>query len=288
MGLLAVGSGEEAYFDEQKTEMVSLVASDIGIAAERIDAEMRLERSHEQLELSNSMLGVVCGINHLITHEKEAWVILERACAALTATPVFAAACILLVEKQGGGTRVSHVSGDAALVENFFARNKPEETEWVKRAIESPNVMEIPPDEIGRPCGVHGYAAPMRAAGRLYGILLGWLKSSLAGDDILSYFQTIAGDLAFAIYGAEIEESKRKAEEKAAQESEEIRQRNEELERFRRLALGRELRMIEIKRQVNELSRRLGEPLPYPGVLGESINKPDGSRDERADQSVGN
>jgi PAS domain S-box-containing protein len=42
-----------------------------------------------------------------------------------------------------------------------------------------------------------------------------------------------------------------------------LAQRVEELERFHRLAVGRELRMIELKRQVNELSEQLGKEPPY-------------------------
>ena len=43
----------------------------------------------------------------------------------------------------------------------------------------------------------------------------------------------------------------------------ELKQKMEELERFNRLAVGRELRMIELKRQVNELSEQLGKEPPY-------------------------
>ena len=38
----------------------------------------------------------------------------------------------------------------------------------------------------------------------------------------------------------------------------------EELDRFNRAAVGRETRMIELKKEVNELSRRLGEAARYP------------------------
>ena len=43
----------------------------------------------------------------------------------------------------------------------------------------------------------------------------------------------------------------------------ELKQKMEELERFNRLAVGRELRMIELKRQINELSEQLGRDAPY-------------------------
>lgn len=45
---------------------------------------------------------------------------------------------------------------------------------------------------------------------------------------------------------------------------EELRAMNEELTRFNRAATGRELRMIELKKQVNELSIKAGQAPPYP------------------------
>ena len=44
---------------------------------------------------------------------------------------------------------------------------------------------------------------------------------------------------------------------------EELRASNEELERFNRAAVGRELRMIELKSEVNELCGKVGEPPRY-------------------------
>jgi phage regulator Rha-like protein len=67
----------------------------------------------------------------------------------------------------------------------------------------------------------------------------------------------------------ELAEMRQRIAELEASEAEWVRaeealaQRVEELERFRRLAVGRELRMIELKRQVNELSEQLGKEPPY-------------------------
>ena len=44
---------------------------------------------------------------------------------------------------------------------------------------------------------------------------------------------------------------------------EDIRKHITELEQFNRLAVNRELRMLELKREVNELYERLGEEPPY-------------------------
>lgn len=50
-------------------------------------------------------------------------------------------------------------------------------------------------------------------------------------------------------------------ERKLAEEA--LLKRTEELEKFHRLSVGRELQMIELKKQVNELARQAGKPPPY-------------------------
>ncbi|MGZ4953929.1 MAG: PAS domain S-box protein [Methylobacter sp.] len=54
------------------------------------------------------------------------------------------------------------------------------------------------------------------------------------------------------------------AEETLRQQTHELAQRNAELERFNRASVGRELDMIALKQQVNELSRQLGREQVYP------------------------
>jgi len=81
------------------------------------------------------------------------------------------------------------------------------------------------------------------------------LETAPITDDDGNYTGAIAGVL-------DITERKR-AEEVLAQ-------RVQELELFNRLAVGRELRMIELKRQINELSEQLGKEPPYNlSLLGE-------------------
>lgn len=53
------------------------------------------------------------------------------------------------------------------------------------------------------------------------------------------------------------------AEAALMRQTEELRARNEELERFNRAVVGRELDMIDLKRQINELCRQLGQQPVY-------------------------
>lgn len=58
--------------------------------------------------------------------------------------------------------------------------------------------------------------------------------------------------------------ARKQTEAALRQQDEELRQRNQELERFNLAMVGRELEMIEMKRQINALSQELGRHPPYP------------------------
>jgi len=55
----------------------------------------------------------------------------------------------------------------------------------------------------------------------------------------------------------------RRQAEELRRQAEELRQRNDELERFNQASVGRELDMVDLKRQINELSRDLGRQPPF-------------------------
>ncbi|MEI7528023.1 MAG: PAS domain S-box protein [Elusimicrobiota bacterium] len=74
----------------------------------------------------------------------------------------------------------------------------------------------------------------------------------------LSYFLTVMTDVT----------EHKLAEEKLLRQAEELLARNRELTRFNQAAIGRELRMIELKREVNELCGKLGEP-PRHRIAGD-------------------
>ncbi len=72
------------------------------------------------------------------------------------------------------------------------------------------------------------------------------------------------------------------AEEQIKQKVKELALSNDELSRFNRLAIGREMRMIELKQHCNRLAAQLGIPPPYNldflkqelDHLGENVTKP--------------
>lgn len=78
-------------------------------------------------------------------------------------------------------------------------------------------------------------------------IWMSWTNTVLVDEN-----DRIAGILSI---GSDITEHKQLLEE--------LKQRNEELERFDQASVGREMQMIALKRQINELSQQLGHPPPF-------------------------
>jgi PAS domain S-box-containing protein len=76
--------------------------------------------------------------------------------------------------------------------------------------------------------------------------------------------QRDAAGLALRMTGTLTDINTSKTDEAARlQQAAELAKRNDELERFNRVTVGRELDMIALKRQVNELSRALGREPPF-------------------------
>jgi PAS domain S-box-containing protein len=80
--------------------------------------------------------------------------------------------------------------------------------------------------------------------------------------DIVSTMVTLNGVRYMSGFFRDVTDRKR-AEDALRQHEMELTVRNEELTRFNAAATGRELRMIELKQEVNELCRRVGEPPRY-------------------------
>ena len=66
-----------------------------------------------------------------------------------------------------------------------------------------------------------------------------------------------------------------------------LRQRNEQLDRFNRLAVGRELDMLSLKRQVSALSLQLGRPAPFDLGFAEVPQDPINAADDSDSSATG-
>lgn len=104
--------------------------------------------------------------------------------------------------------------------------------------------------------GIGAWAnVPLMYAGRVTGTLIVHLRAAHPwSEEELTFLELVAERAWAAVERARAEE--------------EVRARNAELERFGAVTVGRELRMIELKEQVNALRRRLGEAPDFPLDFG--------------------
>ena len=75
------------------------------------------------------------------------------------------------------------------------------------------------------------------------------------------------------VYALDISERKH-AELALRQQADELKRRNDELERFDSAAVDRELMMIRLKQQINDLARELGRVPPYDVAFAEEPDRP--------------
>jgi nitrate/nitrite-specific signal transduction histidine kinase len=71
----------------------------------------------------------------------------------------------------------------------------------------------------------------------------------------------------------ELRQAQGQLERRVEERTRELQQRTDELERFNRAAVGRELRMVELKRQVNELALAAGRPPAYAVEEPEGVDR---------------
>ena len=104
-------------------------------------------------------------------------------------------------------------------------------------------------------------SVPMLCGERLFGVLTVYADHPAAfNQEEVTLLGDLASDLAYALQGIEGEAARKQAEAALLKQTEELHAKNTMLERFNAVVVGREMRMIELKREVNELCAKVGEP----------------------------
>ena len=117
---------------------------------------------------------------------------------------------------------------------------------------------------------------PLVVDNRLVGVMMLYARHPL-DDDTLDALLSISKTIGIAV--------DRKQAERAVREADQIRTKMQEVERFNRLALDRERRIIELKSEVNELYEAVGKPRPFESA-SLSDTPPDDSLAVDADERV--
>lgn len=224
----------------------------------------------------NRVLRAIRDVNQLITHERDRDTLLRRACEVLISTRGYRSAWVALRGEDGTAQTVA----ESGIGEGFApVRQALERGGWpdcYRLAQERPDGIAVihNPNRNCTTCDLAhchrdtaALAGVLRHGGRDYGVLVVALPVGLADDpEEQSLFRELAGDLGYAMHAMELARERAEAERR-------IREQLDELRRWHSVTLGREGRIIELKREVNELLRRLGEEIRYrSGEAGEEVS----------------
>ncbi|MCL0056965.1 PAS domain S-box protein [Dehalococcoidia bacterium] len=202
---------------EGRTTAVTVVSKDI---TERKQAERRIEHL-------NLVLRAIRNVNQLITREKDRDRLLKGASETLIETRGYHHAWIAIFDESGGLVTTAQAGLDILPLVEYLRRG--ELPVCAQRALQQSGIVvmeEAPSDCADCPLaaehpGTMTMTVRLAHAGKVYGVLNVSLVPGLnAHEEEEALFEEVAGDIALALHGIELEEEHRQAQ-KRLRESEE-------------------------------------------------------------------
>jgi len=190
------------------------------------------KRVEEQVKHLNAVLRAIRSVNQLIVREKDHDLLVQGACDSLVETRGYLSAWIALTDTHGGATLTAQAGlGDpfTPIVELLEGGNLPP---CARRALEQPGVVVI--ENSSSACTGCPLVAAHRGQGTMtvrlthgdttYGVLAVSLPAEIiANEEEQSLFEEVAGDLAFALHGIELEQAQKRVKEALEQYAERLR-----------------------------------------------------------------
>jgi len=185
------------------------------IAIQRRQAEQRIKHL-------NLILSAVRNVNQLTVNEKDRSRFISKACRLLTETRGYSSAWIILLDEN---SRILEAA-QSGIGKRFTKVLKLFETgsmiECCRRAIKEKGLVFIQDTEeecigcpfLGMEPSERTFTVRLEHEGRIYGLFSVSIPESLSIDnEEQGLFEELAGDIAFALYGIELEREHKKAEE---------------------------------------------------------------------------
>jgi|GEM_PF-3371082 len=232
------------------------------------------KKTELQLQKLNRTLRILTKINQTILHAQDPQSLFESACQIAVDEGNFQMAWIgQLDPKTKGVIPVASAGKVGQYLEklNITLDESPRgqgPTATALRTRKPVVVNDIATDPRMRPWRKEALRLGYRASGafpllvkeKLYGTLNLYAKQpGFFEEEEIQLLEELAQDIAFALEYLEQEKERKKAERKT-------KEHLEELKKWHEVTLGRETRIIQLKQEVNELLKRLGEPIRYPSI----------------------
>ncbi len=213
---------------EEGTETLKLYSERLVAKLETKVAELEAvdalrKQALERAEYLHSVLGAIRGVNQLIVKEKDRQRLLNCSCDNVVRTRGFDSVWIVILDESG--RLVTHA--EAGLGEGFLPMVEQLERGVLPACCEqaltqasvaatvdpSSTCSGCPLD--GKPCRKGVLAARLQHGEKAYGVLVASVPVEFVEDEEEhSLFQELAGDIAFALHDMELEEERKRAQER--------------------------------------------------------------------------
>ncbi len=197
-------------------------------------------KAQEQILHLNNILRAIRNVNQLITREKDADRLLNGVCNCLVETRGYRSVWIARLDPSGQFHSFTSSGNDTSLVCLAELMRNGYVPLCVQRALESSEIiiLDTCPECPGNSALEHVYKMSVRLAcnEQIYGVMTVAMNTPLDHSETYfnkeekSLFLEIAGDIAFALYGIELEQQRALAQNSLRQALEQLQEREKQLQ----------------------------------------------------------
>jgi len=186
------------------------------------------QRAEARVEHLNLVLKAIRSVNQLIIQEKDRDRLLKGVCDNLIKNRGYHSACLALLDESGGLVTTAEAGWGKDFLPVLERLKRGELTDCARRALKQSELVIIADPlatcgecPLGEKCRGRGTAtARLEHDGKVYGIVSVTVPADLVADEEeCSLFKEVAGDIAFALHNIELEEERKQAEERLADEA---------------------------------------------------------------------
>ena len=189
--------------------------------------EEKVKQRTRRIERLNSVLQAIRGVNQLIVREKNPDRLIQEGCATLISARDYHNAWIALIDESGELVKTAEAGLGKEFLPLLRRLKRGELVNCAQQSLKKSGIIFIKdPSTACTDCPIakksHGrgaMAVRLEHSGKIYGLLSISIQKELVRDkEELSLFDEVAGDIAFGLYGIEMDKQRKKSEEELRHE----------------------------------------------------------------------
>ncbi|TET40630.1 MAG: PAS domain S-box protein, partial [Dehalococcoidia bacterium] len=194
-------------------------------------SEAECKQAQERIEHLNLVLRAIRNVHQVIAHEKDQESLLKGICDKLTETRGYYNAWVALIDKAGRLVRTAEAGLGSDFLPMLEKLKRGELTACGQKALSYSGVVVVEdPSSTCVDCplsakygGRGAMTVRLEHEGKVYGLVSLSTPRALIAEEEQTLFQEFAGDIAFALRGAELGQERKRAEEELRESEEKYR-----------------------------------------------------------------